>query len=99
MEKPIIPLVRPTFAWFAALILLFSLGGLVVHGGLFWWRWREIMDLSRRFSKDMLVLLRFTRRGRKPPRDIERAAGTTPELADTDAPRVGSSDTGNALHA
>ncbi len=98
MDKPILPLVRPTFAWFAALILLFSLGGLVVHGALFWWQWREVMDLCRRFPTDLIVLLRFTRRGRKPPQDIERAAGMTPGLAIGDAPRVGSSDTGNASH-
>ncbi|KAK5216367.1 hypothetical protein LTR72_010540 [Exophiala xenobiotica] len=103
MDKPILPLVRPTFAWFAALILFFSLGGFFVHGALFWWQWREIMKLCRRFFTDLIVLLLITRRGRK-PHDIERAAGMDPglahtELAHTDAPRVGSPDTGNALHA
>ncbi|KAK5200226.1 hypothetical protein LTR96_008691 [Exophiala xenobiotica] len=97
MEKPILPLVRPTLAWFAGLILLFSLGGFVVHGALFW-QWREIIKWPRRFFTNLIVLLRITRRERKPP-DVERAVGSTPEVASTDASGVGSSDTGNALHA
>ncbi|KEF57974.1 uncharacterized protein A1O9_05897 [Exophiala aquamarina CBS 119918] len=95
-EKPIVPLVRPTFPWFAGLILIFSVGGFIVHTALFWVQWGTFLHFLHACGPDLMVLPRIRRRMRK-SQDIEGTGADMPDgVAQSDAQIVSSSDTQNS---
>jgi len=94
MKDPIIPLVRPTFPWFAGLILMFSFGGFIVHTALFWVQWDKVTNPFHRGWPKMKA-----RRRVRNASDIENAAGMVDPLPPADAQSVLSSNSEASSHA